>query len=176
MQTSHDSQKQQGVHKNSTSQSKLLELERQFNVPVEELYQAFTTSEAIKIWWWPKDLYADRVDMDFREGGKMFINMKGYDKGGGGMVSHFEEIVENQRIVMTDQFSDENGNAISAQQAQMPGVWPEKGYITFEFEAVGEAASRFKLSQEGVPNELQEDCIQGWSQSLDKLQRYLEQQ
>jgi uncharacterized protein YndB with AHSA1/START domain len=161
------------AHKTSTPQSKLLVIEREFDVPVRELFQAFETSEAIKAWWWPKDLYADRVDYEFREGGQYFINMKGFDKGGGGMTGEFKEIIEDERIVMTDQFADENGNPITAAEAKMPGEWPELIYITFEFESLGENKSRFILSQEGIPNELQEDCIQGWTQSFDKLENFL---
>ena len=99
--------------------------------------------------------------------------MKGYEKGGGGMTGEFETIIENECIVMTDQFSDENGNPISAEKAQMPGVWPKIIFITFDFESVDENTSRFKLSQQGIPNEMQKDCIQGWTESFDKLENYL---
>lgn len=56
----------------------------------------------------------------------------------------------------------------------MKGVWPEMIYITFEFESADENTSHFHLSQEGIPNEMQKDCIQGWSESFDKLAEYLE--
>lgn len=161
------------IHRSLSVQSPLLEIEREFNVPVEQLFEAFTTSEAIKSWWWPEGLFTDRVDIDFREGGKYFINMKGYEKGGGGMIGEFEEISKNERIVMTDQFADESGNPISAEKAGMQGVWPGLIYITFDFESVGDTTSRFHLSQEGVPQEMQKDCIRGWSESFDKLESYL---
>lgn len=161
-------------YKESSPDSKLLEIVRNFDVPVEELFKAFTTPEAIKAWWWPQDLYTDHVELQFAEGGKYFINMKGYDQGGGGMTGHFEEIIPNKHIVMTDHFADEKGNAISAQEAKMPGKWPEVIYITFDFASMGSNSSRFKLSQQGIPNELQKDCIQGWLQSFDKLEKYLE--
>ncbi len=164
-------------HKNSNPHSRLLEIERKFYVPVEKLFQAFSTSDAIKAWWWPKELYTDKVDYDFREGGKYYINMKGNaPMGGGGMTGVFEEIVENKRIVMTDGFADEKGKEISAKEAKMPGEWPKQCYITFEFEVVGPDQSRFKLSQQGIPNELQTDCVQGWSESFDKLESYLSDQ
>lgn len=150
-----------------------LEIEREFNVPVAKLFEAFTTAEAIKAWWWPKGLYSDEVKIDFREGGEYFINMKGFDKGGGGMTGGFEEIVQDERIVMTDHFADENGRVITAEEAGMGGDWPEVGYITFNFESVGEGKSRFKLSQDGIPDEMRKDCIQGWNESFDKLEKYL---
>lgn len=160
-------------HKNSTPQSRLLKIDREFNAPVEQLFQAFTSPEALEAWWWPKGLYTDKVELQFREGGTYFINMKGYEKGGGGMTGEFEEIVENERIVMTDYFADEKGNKISAKEAKMPGEWPETCYITFEFKSEGENKSSLHLSQEGIPNDMHDDCIKGWNQSLDKLDDYL---
>ena len=173
MQRSQEKTNQSSGHKHSNTQSQLLEIERQFNVPVDQLFQAFTTSEALKIWWWPKGLYSDHIEIDFRESGKYFINMKGFDQGGGGMTGHFQEIIKNERIVMTDQFSDAEGNAISAKEAKMSGVWPEVVYITLNFDPLDENTSRLELSQEGIPNEMQKECIQGWNESFDKLEKYL---
>lgn len=173
MQTSQQKNKSSSIHKTSTAQAKLLEINRKFNVPVEQLFEAFTNAGDLKVWWWPKDLYSDHIVIDFSEGGRYFINMKGMDQGGGGMTGHFEEIIKNERIVMTDQFADEKGRAISAKEAKMPGVWPEMAYIRFDFESIDENTSRLKLSQEGIPNELQKECIQGWSESFDKLEEYL---
>lgn len=172
MQPLQEKANQSPIHMNSTPQSKLLEIKRAFHVPVDQLFNAFTNAEALKNWWWPNVLYADHIDWDFRVGSKYFINMKGHDHGGG-MTGLFEEIVSNKRIVMTDQFSDENGRAISAQEANMPGHWPKVGYITFDFASIDANTSSFILSQEGIPNEAQKDCIQGWAESFDKLGNHL---
>lgn len=174
MDLSQNRNSQSTQHKESTPVSRLLVIDRQFEVPLETLFAAFSRGEALKEWWWPEGMYADHVEWDFRNGGRYFINMKGYEKGGNGMAGVIEEVVQNERIVMTDQFANEKGQPISGKEADMPGEWPERGYITFEFESRGDRSCGFKLSQEGVPNELQEECIQGWSQSFDKLERYLQ--
>ncbi|WP_413560817.1 SRPBCC family protein [Bdellovibrio sp. HCB209] len=174
MQTSQTKKNPAATHKNSTPNSKLLEIDRKFNAPVEKLFEAFADGEIIKKWWWPNGMYADNVVYEFVEGGRYFINMKGYENGGGGMTGRFEEIVQNERIVMTDQFADEKGTAISPQEAKMPGEWPEMAFITIEFQSSGANSSSFHLSQQGIPNELQKDCIQGWNESFDKLEKYLE--
>ena len=174
MQTQQEKRKQPLIPKDSAPQPKLLEIRREFQVPVARLFEAFATAEALKSWWWPNGLHADRIDFDFREGGRYFISMKVQGKDAtGGMTGDFEEIVKNERIVMTDSFADEKGRAISAQEAGMPGQWPEQISITFEFEAAGEEASRFRLAQQGIPDEMQKDCVQGWSESFDKLERYI---
>lgn len=57
-------------HKSSTRNAELLEIDRKFSVPVEKLFNAFTSSDALKLWWWPKGMYADQADVDFRRGGR----------------------------------------------------------------------------------------------------------
>ena len=176
MQTEQAKWNQPSVAEDSAPSPKLLEMRREFQVPVARLFEAFASAEALKAWWWPNGLHADQVDFDFRVGGRYFISMKGQVQGrdaSGGMTGEFQEIVENERIVMTDSFADENGRAISAQEAGLPGQWPEQISITFEFDTAGETASRFRLAQQGIPDEMQKDCVQGWSESFDKLERYL---
>lgn len=174
MQTTNEIANQSSLHMNSTPQFPLLEMERMFHVPVNQLFAAFSSTEALKAWWWPAGLFSDHIELDFKVGGQYFINMKGLEnQGGGGMTGEFEEIVPNERIVMTDNFADEDGLRISAAEAKMPGEWPETGYITFEFEELDNGTSRFKLFQEGIPTEMHKDCIQGWSESFDKLREYL---
>ena len=176
MQTTQEKRNQPSISEGSAPSPKLLEIRRDFQVPVAVLFEAFASAEALKVWWWPDGLHADKIDFDFREGGRYFIGMKGQVQGkdaSGGMTGEFEEIVKNERIVMTDSFADETGRAISAQEAGMPGQWPEQISITFEFEAAGKAASRFRLAQQGIPDEMHKDCIQGWSESFGKLERHL---
>ncbi|MGE3263070.1 MAG: SRPBCC domain-containing protein [Bacteriovoracia bacterium] len=176
MQVSQEKNGRPENHKNSTPAAPLLELEREFSVPVSRLFAAFKTPKEIKAWWWPNGLRTDLAELDFREGGRYFINMKGKvngTDGGGGMTGEFKEIIEDELIVMSDQFADENGRAISPQEAKMPGIWPEFVYITFDFTSLDENRSRVKLSQEGIPSELQKDCRQGWSEMFNKLENHL---
>lgn len=176
MESKEEKRNQPSMVEGSVPGPKLLEIRREFQVPVARLFEAFASAEALKVWWWPNGLHADPMDFDFREGGRYFINMKGQVQGkdvSGGMTGEFEEIVENERIVMTDSFADDAGSAISAHDAGMSGQWPEEILITFEFEAAGKESSRFHLAQQGIPDEMQKDCIQGWSESFDKLEKYL---
>jgi uncharacterized protein YndB with AHSA1/START domain len=149
MQTKLEKRNQPSIAEGSASSPELLEIRRQFQASVARLFEAFASAEALKAWWWPNGLRADRIDFDIREGGRYFI-MNGQVQGedaGGGMTGQFEEIVENERIVMTESFADENGRAISAQEAGMPGQWPEQIFITFEFAGASEGASRLRLAQ-----------------------------
>ncbi len=54
----------------------------------------------------------------------------------------------------------------------MPGNWPLELLITLEFEE-SDNYTKMNLFQKGVPEEMYEDCIKGWSESLDKLEKVL---
>lgn len=69
---------------------------------------------------------------------------------------------------MTDHFSDKYGNIITPEQAGMPGNWGKELLITLEFdENLGK--TDLTLRHEGIPPDMQKDCIQGWQESFDKL-------
>lgn len=173
MRSRHEKNEHVFTHQKSTLFYPPLSIERLFDVSVDQLFNAFKSERILKMWWWPQGFFADHVELDFRVGGRYFINMKGFDHGDGGMTGEFTEIIENARIVMSDRFADIHGRAITAREAKMPGVWPETIMITFEFERVDLTRTRFRLTQTGIPTELQKDCVQGWSQSFEKLENFL---
>lgn len=170
MQTSQE--KQPSLNK-TLSEINLIEIEREINVPVDQLFGAFANAEAIEAWWWPEGIYSDNTEFDFVVGGRYFINMKGHDNCLGGMTGRFEEIVPGKRIVMTDLFANEDGQPISPEEANIPGVWPDFIIDTFEFESLSGNKSRVKLSQQGVPPEAHKECTKSWNQMFDKLERHL---
>ncbi len=174
MQTNQESKKDTLSFNAPLPESKLLKINRRYDVPLEELFHAFTTSEGLKKWWWPSAYHSDHVELAFKKGGKYFINIKGSAHGEGGMCGEFKEIVQNKRIVMTDHFADSSGKAISAEEAGIPGLWPETVIITFDFYPIEKYSSRFTLSQQGIPKEMQKDCLEGWNESFEKLERYLD--
>ena len=52
----------------------------------------------------------------------------------------------------------------------MPGNWPKELLITFNLEEA-DGATKLKLIHEGVPGEMHDECIKGWNESLDKLEK-----
>lgn len=152
----------------------LVELTRKFSAPVERLWTAWTTPELIKQWWGPENYSCPDARMDVREGGKSILAMQGPDgkiQYGGGT---YLEIVPNQRIVSTDEFMDKDGNLMSAKDAGMPGEWPERSKVTLRFKSLGTNESQLDIIHEGIPQVMHDDCVSGWSSSLDKLQRLVE--
>jgi uncharacterized protein YndB with AHSA1/START domain len=80
------------------------------------------------------------------------------------------EFVPEKKLVLTDSFSDSKGNVISASDLDMPGDWPREMLITFELEEA-DGATKLKLRHEGIPEEAHDDCVKGWNESFDKLER-----
>ena len=81
-----------------------------------------------------------------------------------------QEIVPEKKLVITDSFSDSKGNIISAADIGMPGDWPRELLITFELKEA-DGATKLKLTHEGVPEEAHDQCVQGWNECLDKLEK-----
>lgn len=156
--------------------SPAVRLSRTFRAPVDRVWQAWTHIDFAKQWWGPKGWTSPSGRMDVREGGEYLLAMQGPDGKvfwSGGI---FKELEPHKRIVWTDHFADEQGNPISANAVGMPGNWPEEAYVTIEFESLGSNETRMNLIHEGIPKEMHDDCVQGWSESFDKLQAILEKQ
>jgi uncharacterized protein YndB with AHSA1/START domain len=138
------------------------------------VWKAWTTSELVKQWWGPENYSCPDARMDVREGGKSILAMKGPD----GKVQYsggtYEEVIPNKKIVSTDEFMDKDGNFMSPKDAGIPGDWPDRMKVTIEFKSFGPDESQIHIVHEGIPKEMHDDCVSGWSSSIDKLQRLVE--
>lgn len=152
----------------------LVEVKRIFAAPVERVWKAWTTPELVKQWWGPEQYSCPYASMDVREGGKSILAMQGPD----GKVQYsggtYEELIPNKKIVTTDQFTDREGNLMSARQAGMPMDMPDTMRVTIEFQSIGADETQMLLKHEGIPKEMHDDCVSGWTSSINKLQRLVE--
>lgn len=88
---------------------------RTFQAPRERVFRAYSSCEHLKNWWGPRSWPMAECTMDFRVGGVWHYCLRGPDEGDeswGRAV--FEEIVEPERIVYTDAFSEADGNVNEA--------------------------------------------------------------
>src|SRR5665647_286224 len=87
---------------------------------------------------------------------------------------HLREIIEPERIVCTDSFSDSEGNVIPASNYGMSGEWPLELLLTVTFEEY-EGKTMMTLQHVGIPAGENRDLTEaGWNESFDKLAEYLE--
>ncbi|HMK26347.1 MAG TPA: SRPBCC domain-containing protein [Chitinophagaceae bacterium] len=144
-------------------------INRVFDLPVSKMWQAWTEPEYFKKWWGPKGYTCPFSKMEAKVGGKYHSCMRGPDGKEYWATGVVKEFVPEKKLVVTDSFSDEQGNIRNASDYGMPGNWPRELLITVK---MGEAdgATKLTLQHEGVPPIMREMCIQGWNESFDKLE------
>lgn len=84
---------------------------RTFDAPRELVFAAYSSCEHLRNWWGPRTWPMEECTMEFRVGGVWHYCLRGPNEGDeswGRAV--FDEIVEPERIVYTDAFSDADGN------------------------------------------------------------------
>ena len=95
------------------SEGKELVITRTFNAPKKLVYKAFSESEALVQWWGPKGAKIEVNKFNFKPGGIFHYSMQSPMGEMWGRF-HYMEIVEPERIVFTNSFSDKDGNIIRA--------------------------------------------------------------
>lgn len=154
-------------------------IERVFDAPKELVWKAWTDPEMVKKWWGPKDFTAPNIKSDFKVGGKYLYCMRGpansqFDKD---MYSAgvYKEIVLQEKIVVSDYFSDENGNKIDPVTFGLPKDMPAEMDVTVRFEDLGNNKTKLSIEYQRPASDAAFNAMKnsgmevGWNQSLDKL-------
>lgn len=145
-------------------------IQRVFDVPVSKVWRALTVAEEYKKWYGPEGYSCPYSHLEPKVGGQYRNCMRspeGKDSWSTGIV---KKIQPEKSLVVTDSFTDEQGNIINAHNLGMPGDWPDEMLITFELEEA-DGATKLKLMHEGIPHEARDDCVNGWNECFDKLER-----
>ncbi len=150
-----------------------LEITRTFKAPKSLVYNAWLNAEKGKKWWGPEDYVTSHYQTDPKVGGRYLTGMHTLDESEMMWATGvYRELKADEKIVMTDSFSNEKGETLTAKEAGAPGVWPEHCLITLTFsEQAGKTT--MKLRHEGIPAEFHTDCEAGWQSSFNKLERLL---
>lgn len=134
---------------------------RVFATTPEKVYRAFLDAAALAKWLPPYGFTANVHHLDAKVGGSHrasftnFTNGQSHSFGG-----EYLEIVPNERLVYTDRFDDKN----------LPGEM----IVTVQLRAVS-CGTEINITQEGIPPLIPvEQCVLGWQQSLEQLQRLVE--
>lgn len=150
-----------------------LVISRVFDYPRSVLYKAWTDPERVKNWWGPKGFTTPFCKIDLRPGGVFHYCMRspeGRDYWGKGV---YQEIVEPEKIVFIDMFSDESGGTVSPTVYGMDPDWPEETRLTVTF---AEKDGRTTVTlHTGVLEDMAErsGAREGWEESLDRLAGFL---
>ena len=149
-------------------------IKRTFNAPRRRVWLAWTEPEQMVRWWGPKGFTVPSCRMNVQVGGDYLFCMRspdGQDTWGTGI---YREVVEMEKIVMTDSFADEKGNVVPASYYGMGGTWPEEMLMSVTFEELEYCTTQLTLRYSGLPaGEMSEQTEIGWNESFDKLAEML---
>ncbi len=143
---------------------------RVFDLPVKTVWRAITDADYFKKWWGPRGFTCPYSTMEARPGGRYLNCMRDPDGKEYWSTGVVKEFIPEKKLVVTDSFADEKGNIKPAAEYGMPGDWPRELLVTYELEEA-DGATKLHMVQEGVPPEMHDECVQGWNESFDKLER-----
>jgi uncharacterized protein YndB with AHSA1/START domain len=146
-----------------------IEIHRVFKLPVSKVWQALTVPEYFEKWYGPEGYSCPYSSMEAKKGGKYLNCMRSPDGKDFWSTGVVKEFIPEKKLVLSDSFSDSEGNVISASDYGLPGDWPRELAITYELEEA-DGATKLHLTHEGVPEEAHDDCVKGWKECFDKLE------
>ncbi len=157
-------------------------ISRVFDAPKEKVYEAWTNESEAKKWWGPKGFTAPVIEMDVRPGGKYHFCMKAPDgKPLEGKefwsTGTYKEIEPNEKLVITDSFSDENGNIVSPKEHGLDPNFPTTSIVTVLFEETDGGTHLsiiYPVKNKKTKQVMEKTGMrEGWATSLDKLEASL---
>lgn len=98
---------------------------RQFDAPVDRVWEAWTKPEILDEWWAPNPWKAETKSMDFREGGVWIYAMVGPDGTKQWCQVDYKNITPNKSFSGYDAFCDDQGNIIE----NMPRMFWELTFV-----------------------------------------------
>lgn len=117
-------------------ENKKITVKREFAAEVALVWDAYTKSEILDLWWAPKPWKARTKTMDFREGGHWLYAMVGPEGEEHWALANYQSIEAQKRFTGLDAFADADGNVNPAMpQSKWDVTFTPKGSATLvEFE------------------------------------------
>ncbi len=139
-----------------------LNLTKEFPVPVEALYQAWTSEEQLKQWWKPMKLQLQEVKNELQEGGDITFRFNGAAEDLV-ITGKYKELQPNQKLVYTWNW-------------QLPGAAVQESEYVLTINFTGtDQGSKIEVQQENFANEeAVKPHQQGWTQALEDLAAFLD--
>ena len=85
-------------------------ISREFEGSVDDVWQAFTDSTVLDVWWAPLPWKAETRRMDFRNGGSWLYSMNGPEGEKHWAIANYSNIIPKKSFEVKDAFCDEHGN------------------------------------------------------------------
>ncbi len=139
-----------------------IEIKKEFNVPVKDLYKAWISPDALKQWWSPMGKKLTDVQNEVKEGGKIKYTAKDTETPLV-ITGEYREVKEHEKLVYTWDFNFSND------------AFEESPYrLTINFKENGNG-SKLQVKQENLKDkEAVKVHEKGWEKELDNLKNFLE--
>lgn len=147
------------------TQEKSLSTEKEFTLPVERLYQAWTTPDDLKQWWKPSENKLTTVELDIKEGGKFKYEFEAKEGQTAVIITgEYKEVKPNEKLVYSWNWDVPSDN-----------IKKSDHQLTIQFQPSGEG-SKISVTQENYENDESITPHQeGWEKALNDLHDYLNQ-
>jgi uncharacterized protein YndB with AHSA1/START domain len=138
-----------------------LNLRRHYPVAPEKVWRAWTDAQALKHWWGPGGPSTVSVaELDVRVGGRFRIVFGGPQGNDHEVQGVYKEVVQNRRLSFTWTW---------------PRSTPEReSLVTIVFKADGGGTELDFLHSQLFDETVRDNHRRGWSESLVKLERFLQ--
>lgn len=139
-----------------------LRLERRFDAPIREVFEAWTSAEVLRRWW-PAgpDWETPIAEVDVRVGGRLRLVMRSPDGEEFGGRGEYLEIAPPERLVFTWAWDGHEGH----EGTQL---------VEVEFLAQEDGTTTVVLTNRGLRDEESKRLHRaGWEASFDNLERFL---
>jgi uncharacterized protein YndB with AHSA1/START domain len=142
--------------------------ERVFDAPRELVFQAWSRPDYLKQWWGPTGWTLPVCNTDFRPGGVWHYCMRGPNGEESWGKAVYQEIVEPERIVYVDAFSDAEGNVAEG----MPEMVIRLTFTDVDGKTKLTSRTQF-ASAADLERTLAMGMAEGFNQTLDRLAELL---
>jgi uncharacterized protein YndB with AHSA1/START domain len=144
------------------------------DAPVERVWKAWRDPEEVRRWWGPKGFTCPVAKMDFREGGRSLVCLRGPKEFHSGQdmysTSTHMKIVPMEEIEWLHHFADTDGNRVAPVTQALPPSMLEEVRNLVTFKAVGNAKTEITVTEFDCPvGEMIEMSKVGMEQCLDKM-------
>ena len=148
-------EKTQGLH---------VAISKEFNVPVERLYKAWTAEEELRQWWHPMENTLKQMTNELRNGGKVsyqFANSDGQEAFT--ITGVYKEVEEAKKLVYTWNW-----------QLPTAVIQDSDFLLTITFESAGNGSKLHVKQENFTSEEAVHPHQEGWEKALNDLADYLQ--
>ncbi|MBD1382236.1 SRPBCC family protein [Metabacillus arenae] len=159
------------------AEGRVLIMERIFDAPRDLVFKAFSEPERLANWWGPRGWQTENRKFEFKPNGVWHYCMKCIDKNQGEWYGQeswgkavYHEIVVPEKIVYTDSFADEEGNAVDG----MPETQITMEFVEHEGKTKLISRSQY-VSIEALQQVLDMGVVEGSASHYDCLDEHLKE-